>query len=132
MLIRKVSESDFSRIVREVSDSLYNGNLKVIESRDDGVRFPRVRAQLRANSSREVGARRSWSGRRTVSACWHAHRDVYREVFRQYPDATIQTSMARYTADNFENTYPRTGDQNIGSMVSPAYMPELCDCGGYE
>lgn len=128
MLIRKVSRDQFAAVVSKVSES-YGGNIIVHhDMREDGVRFPRLTGRIRVESSRASGARRSWSGRRTVSACWHAHRDVFRELFAQYPEATVQTSMARYTASNFEDVYPDTGNRSIGSMMAPAYMPELCEC----
>lgn len=129
MQLRNITLAQFSDVVAQVSAENYNYNVIVHpDARQDGVRIPRVVGRIRAESSRESGARRSWSGRRTVSACWHAHRDVFRAVFAQFPDTVIITSMARYTADNFEDVYPKTGNQNIGSMMQPAYMPELCEC----
>lgn len=128
MLIRNVTLDQFRALVADVSES-YGGNIVVHpDMRQDGVRVIRLTGRILAKSSREAGARRSWSGRRTPAACWHAHRDVYRELFTRYPNATVQTTMARYTAENFEDVYPDTGYRNVGSMVAPAYMPELCDC----
>ena len=128
MLIRNVTLAQFSDVVAQVSAE-YGDNLMVNpDTHEAGVRVKRVTGRIRAVSSRDAGARRSWSGRRTVSACWHAHRDVYRALFAQYPNATVQTMMARYTAQNFEDTYPGTANHNIGSMMAPAYMPELCEC----
>lgn len=75
------------------------------------------------------GARKSWSGRRLNAACWHAYRDVMIAIFEANPDARIYTAMAKYKGiDGFNANYPQTADQNIGSMASPAYMPELCEC----
>lgn len=75
------------------------------------------------------GTRHSASGRRGRWACWHAYRDVLREIFAQYPDAVVTTAMARYEgAAGFESTYPATADVNVGSHFSPAYMSELCAC----
>ena len=129
MIIRNVTLAQFTSIVEGVGQDAYNGNLIIHpDMRQEGKRVIRVQGRIRAESSREAGARRSWSGRRTVAACWHAHRDVYRALFAQYPDATVQTSMARYDAATFEDVYPATGNVNIGSMFAPAYMPELCDC----
>src|SRR5258708_20024708 len=75
------------------------------------------------------GARRSWSGRRTPTACWHAYRDVLEAMFGEYPDARARTSLAVYRGlDGFKRDYPDTAYRNIGSQMCPAYMPELCDC----
>lgn len=128
MLIRNVTRSQVEAVLAQVGES-YGDNLTThADMHQMGSRVIRVQGRIRAESSRGPGARRSWSGRRTVSACWHAHRDFYRALFAAYPQATVQTTMARYTASNFEDVYPGTGNQNIGSMFAPAYMPELCDC----
>jgi hypothetical protein len=92
---------------------------------DAGTRW---RSRIIVADSRGPGARRSASGRRGPYACWHAFRDVFAEVFRVYPDAKISTSMATYTAGNWEDTYPATGTRNVGSMMEPRTMPQLCDC----
>lgn len=92
---------------------------------DAGTRW---RSRIIVADSRGPGARRSASGRRGPYACWHAFRDVFAEVFHVYPDAKISTSMATYTAGNWEDTYPATGTRNVGSMMEPRTMPQLCDC----
>lgn len=75
------------------------------------------------------GARLSWQGRCVKAACWHAYRDAMYAIFAINPKARIQTSMATYKGlEGFEDIYPNTADQNIGSMMQPAYMPDLCDC----
>jgi hypothetical protein len=88
------------------------------------------RGRVIAESSRVRGARRSWSGRRTNAACWHAYRDCMYAVFAIDPNAVIVTAMARYDGlAGFEKNYPETANHNIGSMVQHAYMPDLCECG---
>jgi hypothetical protein len=43
------------------------------------------------------------------------------------PNAVIRSGLAVYKGvDGFEETYPATAHQNIGSMFQPAYMPEQC------
>lgn len=129
MQLRNITLAQFTDVVAQVSAENYDHNVIVHhDAREDGVRVPRVVGRIRVENSRESGARTSWSGRRTVSACWHAHRDVFREIFAQYPETVIVTALARYTADTFEDVYPSTAYNNIGSMAAPAYMPQLCDC----
>ncbi len=67
-------------------------------------------------------------GRRSVGACWHAHRDFLRAVFAHAPAATVRTRFARYTAEGFEQQFPPTGDVNIGSQYYPVTMPDCCGC----
>ena len=87
------------------------------------------RGRIIARDSRGSQARRSASGRHGPYACWHAYRDALRAVFKVYPHAVVTTALARYNgSDGFESVYPETANKNVGSMVNPAYMTELCDC----
>jgi hypothetical protein len=52
---------------------------------------------------------------------------VLRGLFLVSPTAVVTTTLARYTADTFEDVYPDTAWRNIGSMFAPATMPELCN-----
>jgi len=89
----------------------------------------RHRFVLRAYSSKQKGARRSWTGRRSVAVCWHMHRDFLYACFAINPQAKFYTSMARYIGlEGFEQEYPKTAHKNIGSQMMPVYMPELCEC----
>jgi len=77
---------------------------------------------------RRVSASYFSRGRRRVHAvCWHGHRDFFRAVFAQAPVAVIVTSKARYTAHNFEVTYPTT-NVNIGPPIAPVMFADACDC----
>jgi hypothetical protein len=66
------------------------------------------------------------------TACWHAYRDVLAELFRQFPNARVQSgnsfSVVYRGAADFAVKYPQTGRENIGSQMQPITMPELCDC----
>lgn len=138
MLITGVSLEEFTKLVEQVGQQ-YGDNLAVERYAQDlhGVKRPRIRARVVAKHSGygthgdncAPGARRSWAGRRMAVACWHAHRDVLTRLFETHPDAVVITAMARYVGKaGFENSYPGTAYTNIGSMMNPAYMPELCDC----
>lgn len=128
MLITGLSFDKFSEIVESVSKDEYEGNL-IVHPDYTIYTDNRFRARTRTVNSREAGSRRSWSGRRIPSACWHTTRDVLLLVFAEFPNARVQTSMATYRGEaDFFDKFPRTADMNIGSMVAPAYMPDLCDC----
>lgn len=129
MRVKGMTEQQVKDIVSKVSAQSYEGNLTIKDSQDHSTsRTNHATFTLRVHSSRGSGARRSWNDRRTVSACWHAHWDVFRAMFDTYPDAVIRTSMATYTADTFEDRAESTRYQNVGSMMSPAYMADLCEC----
>ena len=135
MRLRNVSLESFKASVDRVNKMTneegvsYAGNLEVHrDAHETGSRIITTVGRLSVVSSSAQGARRSWNGRRMPAACWHAFRDVVRDVLENNEDAVVTTSMARYTLKNFDDTYPATGDRNIGRMIQPAYMPELCDC----
>jgi hypothetical protein len=89
-----------------------------------------IQFTLRVQDSKKAGARRSASGRRTASACWHAHRDVMMEIFKMNPDTNLKTVMAHYkNKESFYDLFPGTADINVGSQMQPAYPEELCNCG---
>ena len=133
MEIKGMTPDQLRAVVDQVSRDHYDGNIAVGW---EGLGWPRLlnqagtrfRGRVLARSSRGPGARRAGWGRRLTAACWHVFRDVIREALAQYPQATFRTSMARYTAANFEATYPATGNVNVGSMMEPVTMPELCEC----
>lgn len=135
MQITGITPEQFSCAVAEAA-KLYQGNMRAeFSSVQSNTRF---RARIVPYQSGAAflpvgvpapGARLSWNGRRIKASCWHAYRDVMIEVFRINPKARIATGLAVYKGiEGFEANYPRTAYMNIGSMMSPAYMPDLCDC----
>lgn len=126
MKITGISAETFRSIVDTVNKD-YAGNL-VIENINEfsGNRFS---AKLGTKDSRAFGSRTSASGRRGRYACWHAFRDVIAAVFEANEDARVVTGMANYKGkDVFEDLFPGTADRNVGSMIQPAYMDDLCSC----
>lgn len=123
-----ITFEDFNDACRAVSirygrNVRMHADAKAVSSRSS-------RGRVEVLDSHGPGARRAWSGRHGRWACWHVYRDVLSELFDTNPEATIRTSLTVYKgARDFELIYPGTADKNIGSMMSPAYMPELCDCG---
>ncbi len=132
MKIQNVTASQLTDIVRTVSADQYDGN--VIFDREPetlGSRVIWVHFTLRTKSGHGAGSRRSASGRRMAKACWHAHRDVMQALFDAYPDAVLQTALAKYTgAQSFADTFESTGDGNVGSMAQPLPMRDACECDG--
>lgn len=137
MRLRGITLADFHASVDRVNADTYvsedgvtyGGNLRVHrDAREHGVRVPTVSGRLHVHDSKRPGARRTASGRRMPAACWHAFRDVYRDLFAHHPGLVITTSLARYTADNFEGTFPATADVNVGSMIQWVSLADLCDC----
>lgn len=135
MIIRSALTLDRIRdITGEVSEARYAGNVTLARGAHT-VRHTRngltVSLRTVVRDSREAGARRSGSGRRMPAACWHATRDVLAAMFDADPDAVVTTAMARYDGrDGFHRTFPGTADHNVGSMIAPASIEEMCECPG--
>lgn len=141
MQITGITPEQFTQIVRKVAERDYEGNLAVdVSSVQSATRF-RGRVILRTtgnqmglkNPELAPAQRRSGNGygkpRRINAVCWHAFRDVFTELFDQYPDARIYTGLAKYRGrSEFYANYPATAHRNIGSMMYPMTMPETCDC----
>lgn len=107
--------------------------------------YPVVRGRyftvsLRLASSKDKYHRRSadlgcqGSTRRMVSLCWHGFRIVLARLFDAYPDAVVQTALARYKGrEGFARTYQRTywgrdTQRGAGSLMHPVAYGSLCDC----
>lgn len=132
MLITGLPYEEFRQIVCRVSSRQYDGNVTIA---DFGVYSSRrFHAAIRVSSSRGKGARRSASGRRIASACWHAHRDILIELFRLFPDARVRSGRIGPVdykgADGFRADYPETGQADVGWVFLPVRITELCECGG--
>lgn len=68
-------------------------------------------------------------GRRVAAVCWHGHRDFMRAVFARDPDARIKSAIADYRgSEAFERDFPATAHRNVGSMMYPMFMKDVCTC----
>ena len=127
----------YSRVVELINTAAmaYDGNIAVHQdAKPLGANDYGFRGRVIATASRVHGSRHSWSGRATRAACWHAYRDAIRAVLTEYPHAVVTTAMARYEGlAGFESVYPQTAYRNVGSMLQPVSMVELCDgpCWGH-
>jgi hypothetical protein len=127
MKVKGISASELCAIVREVSGRDYDGN--VIFKREPELIGNFLFFTLTVIKSANPGGKRSPSGRKVSAACWHAHRDIMQVIFNSNPDALLVTALARYDGkQDFEYSFPTTGETNIGSMYEPFYMQDACDC----
>jgi len=127
MKLYGVTQGQAEAIMRKVSRKLYKGNLDFayLEPHNNHVQFT-----LRVKDSHGRGARLGQSnGRHLISACWHAHRDLMREIFTQFPQARLVSAKAVYHgAADFTQKYVATGTGNIGSMMQPLQYDQACEC----
>ena len=129
MLAYGVTEEEIRDAVEHAS-KYYGGN---VAAEIRGQRGRAIRFGLKVRDSRGDGAHRSASGRRTRSACFHAHADFFRALFGAHPGARVKTAFAHYrggTPAQYERDFDFVGMRNVGSMVRPVQLRECCDCHG--
>jgi len=100
-------------------NSLYDGNI-VMETEPRGFYYL---VRLKVKNSKGKGASKSLSGRRLPNACWHVHGYFIDKIFELDHDAVVYTAGKIYNKDTWEWI-----DWNVGSLVNPVYISELCDC----
>ena len=121
MEFRNCTQDDLQAALVKVNEK-YGGN--VIWNRSPERVGRRFRATLKVASSKGAGARRSHSGRRLASACWHAHGHFFEALFSIAPEAVVKSAgnMITRQSGNWQ-------DSNIGSMMQPLMYSRACDCG---
>lgn len=142
LIITGITTKQFTDIIAKLNVGGYEDNLRPLIGREFSANRFSARVVVNDSGAREFGppkagqvalsapgARKSAHGRRIPAACWHAYRDVLAAIFDVNPKAAVRTALSTYLdREHFYHQYPATAHRNIGSMMSPAYMPELCDC----
>jgi len=130
MRITGISSADLYAALEETSAKLYDGNLQF--NREPERQGSWLHFTLRVKTCGEPGTHIGMH-RRTIYACWHAHRDVMRAIFKRAPDATLHTGIASYYGSKgFEHEFPYTAHQNIGSIMQPRERHQACECNDQE
>jgi len=143
MLLRSkiITEETLAEMVKSVSAS-YDNNIG-FRTGPTRIGPTRIRFTLR-NLGGLCGAAgsRNWrshgSGprnlRKTTSACYHAHAEMFAAIFAMDPNAKIVTSffMARkvtVTRENLADWLIQSRDIDVGTLASPMFAEDLCECG---
>ncbi len=128
MKIKGISETDLRAALDSASAEFYAGNLQFKREPERSGNF--LHFTITVDNTRNPGGARSSQGRRIAAACWHAHRDFMRAIFKLAPDALLITALTRYEGSaGFEHEFPYTGTQNAGSMIAPRARQDCCECG---
>lgn len=132
MIFSGITPTQVEHIVTRVSAERYGNNVvpKWVKHQHlpTWLSANRFRGQITVYRSDGPGARRAASGRRLVAACWHVFRDVIGPMLMEHGARRITTSIANYTRDNWEETFPGTAYRNVGSLIDPVDLDETCDC----
>lgn len=127
---------ELTKIINTVSKKYYKRNLMFNRLEYNG---KTIQFTLKVKDSKGPGHRRGLKflgfdrgyqlGKRLSSACWHAHRDVMKELFKQFPGARLKSMHADYRGHvDFLFHYEETGDINIGGSLFPVRFQDACDC----
>lgn len=120
MIAINSSVAELVQVLNDINEE-YAGNIRFN-------RYPekvgnRLRFTLRVSDSKRIGARVGHTGRRLISACYHAHGHFFEALFKRNPNAKIISRGKTITA-NAGNW----NDCNIGSIMQPLYFSEACKC----
>lgn len=120
MQARNITESEMQAALQAVN-RLYNDNVcfNRFERKGKHIHFT-----LRVHSSKGKGAKRGFSGKRTVAACWHVWGDFMEKALEIKPDARFHSSRTGWIDVNGGNWV----DFSVGSIMQPMMMSECCEC----
>uniref|UniRef100_A0A6M3KX43 Uncharacterized protein n=1 Tax=viral metagenome TaxID=1070528 RepID=A0A6M3KX43_9ZZZZ len=137
MLIKNTSITELTEALVKVNEK-YEGNVKFREIEAKNTAGTRFRLTLQVVDAKGPGHRKGfthpWTTRsgkpykakRLIYACWHVHGDYFDCLFDINPKVEIrvgrQGTIYRNKTDNWE-------DFDMGSIMYPVKLSELCDCG---
>lgn len=127
MYAMNVSTDDLNKALKKVNEK-YDNN--IIFNRLEYVTKNKILFTLRVENSRGYGARRSGSGRRTVSACWHVHGLFFDTLLQINKNAVIISSMQKEKifVDSYGYIRNNWKDFKAGNYHNSVKASELCDC----
>ena len=99
---------------------LYDDNIIFNRFEKTGKRFI---VTLRVKDSKGKDHRLGYTGRHLINLCWHGHGHFFDELIKINPNAEIK-ALGRIINKSGGNWQ----DIDVGSILYPAYMSELCDC----
>lgn len=121
MRIVNVTKTDLEKAMAEVN-KLYDGNIMFKSMKSANAKSTTWNVSLRAVKSDGPGARTSFSGRKSIAACWHVHGDFMDALPKE---AKIYSGMygktARHPGEPWEDCY-------TGSTFNRVHLADLCEC----
>lgn len=123
-------KTDLINAVEFASEKHFDGNLTF--NRHPEIIGNYVHFTLRVNDSNGKGARFS-RHRKLISACYHAHFWVMCYLYDMQPEMRLSSAMADYkNRKDFYDSYFKTGNRNIGSMMYPMSHSDTCHCSEHD
>lgn len=82
---------------------------------------------LKVKNSHGNGARRGYTGRAMIAACWHVYGIFFDELIKDNP-AIVIVAMGKKIGAGYGNWY----DSDVGSIARPRKYSEMCECGSVD
>jgi hypothetical protein len=128
MYIKNVSASDIGQALLDVANLGESPDHNLTTRRLDPT-AQGVNVTLRVANSAGLYAKRGYSGRRTVAACYHGHYEFMAALFRNRPNAKIRSAMATFDGvGEFNASANYLAGRNVGSMMRPVAFGDMCEC----
>lgn len=136
MIVTNATKEDLRKALDAVNKK-YNDNIQFFGDNgyyeSDGleqVGKTRISFRLETKSYTHGGGyRRTFTGKRHRSACWHVHGDFFDALLDLNDKAVIRWAGLKIHQD--QHGHGRFGnwqDWNIGSLAQPLYASQACDC----
>ena len=128
MVVKNITSKQLTEAVSELNTS-YDNNIRFNNREVINNKGTRHRFTIRVKDSRGTGSKHGHSRningehRRTNSACWHTHGDLFDILFKINDECEVRSGGKLITSDN-----GNWEDRNIGSIMEPMYFSEACEC----
>ena len=121
MIIKNSSFNELYDAIKLLNQE-YDDNIQ-FNREPDQISKNRIAFTIRCKDSKKAGHRRTHSGRRHVSACWHVHGNLFDILVAKNENVVIKTGHG--TIDKHGGNWI---DTNIGSLYNPLMYSDACDC----
>jgi len=122
MIIRNTNQKELEQALKMLNQ-MFSNNIRFNYFRSINKKQTAFGFTLRANNSKETGARKSANGRRLTACCWHVHGFFFDLLFNLNKNIKIYSQGNLITNDNNWEF-----DKNIGNIFNPVYLSETCSC----
>jgi hypothetical protein len=117
--IRNATCQDIDKAIYETSRK-FDGNVIPNRFEQKGKNFF---VTLKVKDSHGKGARRGYTGRAMVQACWHVYGTFFDELFAANPAIVVVSLGKKITA-----TGGNWVDTDVGSIMVPLKYSQMCEC----
>jgi len=122
MEVRKTSQQELEKAM-ELLNKVFDNNITFNNFKQINQKGDAFKVTLRVKDSKNSGARRGYTGRRMINACYHVHGYFFEILFMLNENIQIKSLNNYIQKDNIWGF-----DKNIGSLHNPLYLSDACNC----